>query len=287
MACKKCNKHVNGSDQIVCRGFCGAVFHVICANVDLPLLDLLGEYERNVFWMCNGCADLFSNEHFKSIAQRNSNNAVASDTDMKAMKVHIEKLSCAINSLSAKVDSKLKVPVAGSPMPWGTPKDLVPNTPKRRRGNSGNSVEPLKNASGTRGTKPSVGSVNAVSLSDDLFWIYLSAFHPKTSEDEIAALVQDCLGLNADTKPKVVKLVPRGTDLSTWRFVSFKVGVRRDLKTVALSSDSWPDNVLFREFEDNQAKNVVVGLQLSSQTAVQHGPLDANRPGHQKPPEEH
>lgn len=247
MACKKCNKYVNDTERICCRGFYGSTFHVFCVNVDLPVLDILGENSRNIFWMCNECADLFSNEHFKNIMLRNECTASAPSDTMQALKADIEKLSCAINTLSSKVDNKLQTVLPVPSIPWGNRNNLMPNTPKRRREDSVNPVEPTRNLSSTRGTKLTIGTVKTVPLNNNLFWINLSAFHPNTSEDEITALVQDCLSLNPETKPKVIKLVPRGKDLTTLRYVSFKVGVSRDSKTVALSSDSWPENVLFRE----------------------------------------
>ncbi|KAL1376188.1 hypothetical protein pipiens_017047 [Culex pipiens pipiens] len=68
---------------------------------------------------------------------------------------------------------------------------------------------------------------------DELLHLYLSAFKPTTSEDDVAQLVREFLDM--EDSPKVQKLVPKGKDLSTLSFVSFKVSVRPELKQVAFA----------------------------------------------------
>lgn len=55
---------------------------------------------------------------------------------------------------------------------------------------------------------------------------------------------------------KMVSLVKKGADLSSMNFISFKVGVPVELKDVALNPNTWPEGILFREFE-GQSKNSV------------------------------
>lgn len=96
--------------------------------------------------------------------------------------------------------------------------------------------------------------VKTVPTKEDLFWIYLSAFHPSTTEEEIVKLTRDCLNLAVNDGCKAIKLIPKGKNLADLNFVSFKVGVGYQFQDAALSCDSWPENVLFREFE-NLRKN--------------------------------
>ncbi|XP_055622381.1 uncharacterized protein LOC129765949 [Toxorhynchites rutilus septentrionalis] len=56
--------------------------------------------------------------------------------------------------------------------------------------------------------------------------------------------------LNTDDELSVFKLIAKDKDISTLSFVSFKVGLDPSLKTKALDSETWPEGVLFREFED-------------------------------------
>lgn len=248
MACTRCQKVVQDSDRITCRGYCGCSFHTFCAQVDQPLLETLGEHARNVFWMCDDCADLFSSDHFRSIIKRSSAQSV-DETSINSLKEDIVKLSDAVSSLSAKVDAKPLTPMT-KPV-WRNVNWTNSPTPKRKRDDDSTVKIPI-----IRGTKPTCPLVKAVQKddADECVWIYLSAFHPSTSEAEIATLTKDCLNMEMDAQPKVVKLIPKGRDISSLSFVSFKIGVNIALKDVALSSSSWPENVCFREFE-NHPKN--------------------------------
>lgn len=250
MACKKCQKTVLNSERIVCRGFCGDTFHVICAKVDVELLDQLGLYENNVFWMCDHCAELFSNGHFRNIVCRDVNQSSVAPSAVDSMKEDIEKLNSAVTALAAKVDSK--IPAISTPRwPRNDRFDSGRGTPKRRRTLSSADNKPIQ-----CGKKAPIGSIRTIDLNEDLVWVYLSAFHPSTTDDEISSLVSECLGLETHEKPRVTKLVPRGKDPSTLTYVSFKVGVNQNKRDVALSCDSWPESIQFREFDDSRLKKV-------------------------------
>lgn len=134
MSCKKCNKQVCDSERINCRGYCGAVFHLLCVNIDLPVLDILGEHDRNIFWMCNTCGDFFSNDQFKKISLCNDRERAVVPDVIQSMKDDIQKLSGAISTLSAKVDILPQPSQPANPSPWSKKNFLLPNTPKRRRG---------------------------------------------------------------------------------------------------------------------------------------------------------
>lgn len=254
MACNKCNKVISDAERIGCRGFCGAVFHVICAKVELPLLDVLGEYEKNVFWMCDNCSELFSNCHFRGIMDHHNEKFSALPEAMESMKSDISNLNLAIATLTEKVNSQ---PIAASPLVPKWPNidrlNSANKTPKRRRGNSGLPITSSNNLT-TCGTRSTNGFVKTVSLQEDLTWVYLSAFHPATKEEDIAALTRECLQLDTHSKPKVVKLVPRDKDPQSLSFVSFKVGIAKEHRDAALSCETWPEDVHFREFNDTRKK---------------------------------
>ncbi|XP_055527427.1 uncharacterized protein LOC129720039 [Wyeomyia smithii] len=272
MACRSCKKTVAVSDRIVCQGFCGATFHVICAKVDDPVREALGIGGNNIFWMCDPCADLFLNDHFRALVNVFDEKCSSfMPKAIQSMKEDINKLHTALTALTAKVDAKpnANTPYA-TPSPWPNVARStgLQSTPKRRRGNSGNPVSPisLRNAN-SYGTK-AVHTIRTVNLSrkldEDIVWIYLSAFHPSTTENEIASLVTECLGLDAGEPPKVIKLVPMGKDPATLNFVSFKIGVKLRLKEKALCCETWPENVRFRLFEDNRTKNAARIVRISS-----------------------
>lgn len=272
MVCLRCQKKVCDSDRIVCQGYCGATFHAVCVNVDEPLREQLGINGTNVFWMCNGCANLFTNAHFRTMMTGFDNKTDDLPKAMQTMQIEIEKLHSALNVLSDKVDAKHNTPTPfATPNGWpnlganGNRLDSMKNTPKRRRGMDGISVA-TPSVTSNMGTKK-VNAIKTVRLAgrptDDLFWIHLSAFHPTTTDNQIATLVSECLDLS-NMQPKVVKLVPKGRDLDSLQFVSFKVGIKVELKDNALSSESWPENIRYREFEDYRAKNAPRVVTLSS-----------------------
>lgn len=244
MACKKCQKTVSDRERICCRGFCGDVFHVICAKVESELLDQLGLNAKNVFWMCDHCAELFTNGHFRSIVSRDNVQASVIPEAVDSMRVDIEKLNSAVAALASKVDSKLPVT---STLPWPRTEGLnyVRNTLKRRRTSIGANDKPILS-----GTKPPSELINTINRNADSVWVYLSAFHPSTTDDDISKLVRDSLGLEPSDTVMVTRLVPKGRDPSTLSFVSFKIGVKEELRDLALSCDSWPEGIQFREFED-------------------------------------
>lgn len=260
MACERCQKKISTKkERVVCHGYCGASFHAVCVNVDGPLQEQLAQNGKNVFWMCDGCAGLFTNAHFRVMMTNFDGKASVLPEAFQSMRLQIEQLQSAVDALTTKVDEK-----SSTPTPFATP-NLWPNrdrlnTPvnstKRRRGQDGHTLG-VPTVVGNVGTK-AAGVIKTVQLNqrddDNLLWIYLSAFHPLTSEGQIASLVSECLDLTS-TSTKVVKLVPKGKDVNSLQFVSFKVGIAKQLKEKALSSDSWPENIQFREFDDLRSKN--------------------------------
>ncbi|XP_055616715.1 uncharacterized protein LOC129767078 [Toxorhynchites rutilus septentrionalis] len=235
MACAQCQKVVSNSDRIFCQGYCGKPFHMICAKVDIPLLDQLGLYANNVFWMCNCCAELFKNSSFRNMID-NGTSGCSEPKEIVSLKDDIAKLSQVVEGLAAKVDAKTLAPNKSTAWVNAKRSAMESNTPKRRRGDTGSPISSPTMPTRTCGTKP------------------MSAFDPQTTEAEIASLVRECLDLGSCTEPKVIKLVPKGKELSAMNFVSFKIGISSKLRCSALSRDSWPENVIFREFED-RSKN--------------------------------
>lgn len=250
MACNNCQKVISDSDSVTCRGYCGNSYHMLCVRLDLPR-EVLETHKRNLFWMCDQCADLFSNEHFRKMTSGCNNGNVHDDVSLESIKDDISGLKEIVKTLTTKIESKPLTPLFNDPRPKPTFPFPVPNTPKRiREDRQGSQFKP----SNMRGTKTASELVKTVAPPEDLLWIYLSAFHPNTSENDIANLARDCLDLGTDAQPKVVKLVPRDMDPGKLTYVTFKVGVSKSIKDKALSTDTWPENVYFREFE-NLSKN--------------------------------
>uniref|UniRef100_A0A182JAY4 Uncharacterized protein n=1 Tax=Anopheles atroparvus TaxID=41427 RepID=A0A182JAY4_ANOAO len=80
-------------------------------------------------------------------------------------------------------------------------------------------------------------------------YLFLTRIEPDVTSDEIANMVRKLLGT---TDVVVFNLTPRERDPSTLSFISFKVGVSASLRDTALSSDTWPQDLHFREFTDRR-----------------------------------
>lgn len=224
-----------------------------CVKVEYSLRDVLKDHGKNLFWMCDGCADMFASDHFRKISSRCANENVPDKASLQSLKDDIAGLKDVVGMLSSKVDAKPVTPWAGPS--WSgsnrlTTLSTVPNTPKRMRAD----VQPREKPSNIRGSKAASEMIKTVSPPEELFWVYLSAFDPTTTDSEIVEFVKNCMELAPDAEPKAVRLVAKDKDPTTLSFVTFKVGVTKTLKDKALSRETWPENVYFREF-DNSSKN--------------------------------
>ena len=109
---------------------------------------------------------------------------------------------------------------------------------------------------------PSSCGTNNVDLSDlsvpsivhnvNKFWLYLSRLNPQITDSDVQKIVSRCI--SAPESVDVIRLVPKGKDVTGLSFVSYKIGLDPAMKNKALDSSSWPTGLLFREFID-QPKN--------------------------------
>ncbi|XP_055608386.1 uncharacterized protein LOC129755769 [Uranotaenia lowii] len=84
------------------------------------------------------------------------------------------------------------------------------------------------------------------------FWLYLAGLQPQITDEDVNKIVSRCLDITSSVEVK--RLLPKGVDGSTRRFVSFKIGLDPSLKDAALNTTTWPTGMQFREFVD-QPKN--------------------------------
>lgn len=238
MGCKQCQKRVSDSERILCRGFCGAYFHMICARVDVPLKEALGQRPNNAFWMCDDCANLFLNGHFRSIAKgHDEGNSVIADA-VQTMQSDIAKLSSTVTEFTEKVAAQ---------------STSTPTWPNKRPRDSSSEPPPkvsIPTASRGKKTMTTVPVIAKNAEADNLWYIWLSSFPPSVTEDDIHAMVKECLSVDNDDPIAVKMLVKKGVDISTLTSITFKVGVGRDYRDSSLDPDNWPVGLAFREFVD-------------------------------------
>lgn len=154
---------------------------------------------------------------------------------------------------------------------------------KRRRGSKGELSE-------TDFSRPSIPSgTGDLDLSDlqlscpiaptappPKFWMYLSGFNPRISDDDVEKVVKRCVGSEGEIE--VSRLVPKDADTSSYTFVSFRVGLDPTLKCKALDLSTWPRSVRVREFIRNTKNDppplVAPSLPAEQLNVINDTPMD-------------
>lgn len=81
--------------------------------------------------------------------------------------------------------------------------------------------------------------------------IWVSRMDPNMTSDEMADWVTKNTPVNDRSKLNVHKLVKKDQDLSTLKFVSFKIEMNKNEFDILYDPDSWPVGVMMREFVQN------------------------------------
>lgn len=189
--------------------------------------------------MCDHCADLFDNSHLRTITKH---------ADEKSP---LTSLTDAINSLQTEIKKISTKPVLSLQSPklnrWPTASESIRANKRPREFDSGVRTS-SECQSGSKHLNPNVVSVPISTKPVDKFWLYFSRIKPDVTNEAIVEMVKANLGL--DNNPDVVKLVAKGADTSNMSFISFKVGLDPALKNNALDPSTWPEGIMFRQFED-------------------------------------
>ena len=106
--------------------------------------------------------------------------------------------------------------------------------------------------------------IKTVANPEPRFWLFFTNISPDVTPDDMANLVKSKLNTN---DIHVRRLTKYDADLSRQTFVSFKVGIPSTLKNVALSQNTWPAEVAFREFTDYHSQR---GFQFTYQPHALH-----------------
>ncbi|XP_055621986.1 uncharacterized protein LOC129765598 [Toxorhynchites rutilus septentrionalis] len=139
---------------------------------------------------------MFTNDHFRNIPSRRTEDNLPDAASIKSLKDDIAELKDTVRNLASKVDVKPITPLTGTP--WSGLDRIcsnpIRNTPKRVREDCQDEEQPLVR----RGTKAASGTVKTVSPPEELFWLYLSAFDPSTSDIDISTLNIGGINRNVD-----------------------------------------------------------------------------------------
>ena len=162
-----------------------------------------------------------------------------------SLEKQVQQLTDIVQSLSHKVDNivcgAVRPPPLDSTIAW--PRLSV----KRRRKEIDQTSLPASDQ-GTKTVDLSGLSVPFITpaAAPQKFWLYLTGFQPLITTDDVQTIVSRCLELTSPVD--IIRLVPKGKDVSNMTFVSFKIGLDPAFKESALDADSWPTGIMFREF---------------------------------------
>lgn len=111
------------------------------------------------------------------------------------------------------------------------------------------------------GTKPATSKLNVIKpivkptatakpTFDRAIWV--SRLNPLMEPSEIIDYIVSETPVTDPSKFNVQKLVKKGTDLGTLKFVSFKIEVNEDDYKILIEPDMWPEDVAMRPFVENK-----------------------------------
>lgn len=250
--CHACATDVT-DDHIVCKGFCNAIFHTRCSGIALHILNDVVKNDQ-LFWLCKSCSSLM-----RDMRLRRTVRSAYEVGQEKLLGQHNDIVEClkseVLTELKAEIKSNFTALINSSSL---TPKTsnhqrTVQAAVRSRRLFGRNRDDNQRKTSTKIGTgdsvSPSLGITAALTYNNK-FWLYLSRIACNVTAEQIRSLAQQRLGTD---EVEVVRLVAKGRDINTLSFISFKVGMKSDLKTKALCTSTWPKGILFREFNDNRS----------------------------------
>ena len=250
--CGECSLVINELEPIRC-GFCDTYFHIsqkCCGFNNRANRDLFSNGQA--MFICPKCRDTLNGRSVCTYIEETMSPQPPPSVDLNLLSDQVQKLTSLVEALSKKVEGVDKErPLAKSVSTPQWPKTGI----KRRRGNNGQPVQVV--AVAERGT-------NTIDLSDlsvpfivpppqpQKFWLYLSGFQPLVKVEDVQKIVARCLDVQDSFD--VVRLVAKDADITKLSYVSFKIGLDPDHRTLALNCSTWPAGLLFREFEQQPGR---------------------------------
>ncbi|XP_055605197.1 uncharacterized protein LOC129753402 [Uranotaenia lowii] len=263
--CGKCEKDILNIEPAQCS-CCEKYFHVQqeCCDANRSSIQQLFSTHK-ALWLCVDCRKLFANRTLHAFLDDTIRRP---PNEVIELRKKVEELSDLVNALQRQIGENHEAIMAKFDRPpnvtWPQLSGETPSNPdkrsrairsrKRRCGPNGEPVEVdlVPRSSTSNGTSDIdlsdllLTCPIAAALPPPRFWIYLSGFNPKITDDDVVKITKRCLNTTNDIE--AFRLVPRNVDDSRYSFVSYKIGVDIELKDKALLLSSWPQSVKVREF---------------------------------------
>lgn len=251
--CEKCANEISG-ETVTCGGFCSSIVCLKCSAISDAMYASI-KANMHLVWMCTCCRNLLSKARFSnSLVSVNK----ASESVIESMKAEIR--DSILADIKHEIRSNFKTLINSVPRTpashYRTP--LVASSKSKRPRENDDDVDnpasrPAKSMCciGTNAADTNLVVPEAPTEDSNMFWLYLSGILPEVPDSKVTELAESKLN---STNLRVVKLVAPGRDIKSLTFVSYKIGMPADLKPTALSTETWPRGIRFREFENKGSK---------------------------------
>ena len=183
--------------------FCGQTAHTKCIGWTRSNLDFVNNQSANLLWFCNDYVvtqnQLKAQNSSSTTVNLTSTVSECVNVCRKKFKLELDKMNCTLKALSDQINtSSVAKPVPNRPT-GKRPRDVgYKVTP------SGRPTPAL--LGGTREITNAVKMVDTVPKPVDKFWLYLSRIAPHVTEEDVVAMVQECV---TGSEPVVKKLVKK------------------------------------------------------------------------------
>lgn len=237
---------VDSAHTVTCF-VCEKSFHgFLCINLTKPQLKMIKDV-KGLLWSCEHC----SITTFPKYVCSKLNDIALSESTVKSHEVllsRIELLTSEVSKLKKNFDSFSDSDDQIGVKRFRTGRPLTP------RSNSSRFEWPPKVSTSTVASSSAINSTNSETTTLKVIeaptYYHVSRFSTETSEDELQSWISEKLNVTADHQPvKCTKLVPRGRELSSLEFVSFKVSIPKIFEEKVMDASIWPTNITVRPFE--------------------------------------
>lgn len=246
--CYSCSNDIEISDSphtVTCF-VCEKSFHGnSCIGLTKPQLKVIKDV-KGLLWSCEHC----SITTFPKYVCKKLNDISHSESNGKSHDVllnRIDLLTSEVSQLKKNFDSISDSDdlVGGKRFRNGRP--ITPrSTSSRFEWPPKSSTSTIVSSLAVKGTSSELTTLKVI---EEPILYHVSRFSIETSEEELQTWISEKLLVTNDQQVKCTKLVPKGRELSSLEFVSFKVSIPKALEEKIMDASIWPTNITVRPFE--------------------------------------
>lgn len=202
---------------------------------------------QGVLWNCEHCSiSTFTKFVCHKLSEISNKQPVVNDQDailsrLDLLTSEMEKMKKNVDSLSS---SDFDIPIGGKRSRTGQLRPLTPRVQGSRF--EWPKAQTTSDTQAVQGTNVECTSLKAVEVPS---FFHVSRFNTATTEEELKTWISERLQLDDDQSIKCWRLIPKGRELSTLEFVSFKIGVLKEHEKKIMDPSVWPTNITVRPFE--------------------------------------